>query len=110
MWMRMGVTLGVVIGLFAAAQSARASHCGAASYGCCPQPACDAQCCYPTASSQLRTTYKLVYDTVMEKRWVTCYQTVQETVMKNVTRTCYRDECQTCYKPCYQTCYKDCCY
>src|SRR3954468_11968129 len=106
MRMQVGATLlcAVVAGLSMAVQSASASHCGAASYGCCPQPACDAQCCYPTATTQLKTCYKLVYDTVMEKRWTTCYQTVNETVMKTVCRTCYRDECKTCYKPCYSTC------
>ena len=55
---------------------------------------------------QCKTCYKLVYDTVLEKRWHTCYQTVQETVMKQVCKTCYREECRTCYKTCYETCYK----
>ncbi len=52
----------------------------------------------PRCTCQMKTSYKLVYDTVLEKRWTTCYQTVQETVMKQVCRTCYRDECKTCYK------------
>ena len=76
--------------------AARASHCGAASYSSCCQPASDAQCCYPSAAQQMKVCYKLVHDTVIEKRWVTCYQTVNETVMKQVSRTCYRDETKTC--------------
>src|SRR5579883_2567637 len=97
-----------LVSLLAAVQPAAASNCGAANYSCCPQPTCDAQCCFPAAQQQLRTTYKLVYSTELEKRWTTCYQTVQETVMKEVCKTCYREEQKTCYKPCYTTAYKEC--
>src|SRR5262249_280787 len=70
MRMRMGATLLVAVaGLIGSASNASASTCGAASYGCCPEPCCDAQCCHSTASAQMRTCYKLVYDTVLEKRW-----------------------------------------
>jgi len=89
MRMRLAVPLLTALaGLCLAAQQAAASHCGAESYGCSPQPSCDAQCCFPACQQQCKTCYKLVYDTVLEKRWHTCYQTVQETVMKNVCKTC----------------------
>ena len=48
--------LAAVAALLGASQSASASHCGAASYGCCPQPVSDAQCCHPTQCKQQRTT------------------------------------------------------
>src|SRR5262245_45831546 len=127
MRMRLGAPLVVaLVALFGATQSASAQHCGAATYGCCPQPSCDAQCCFSSAQNPNRTCYKLVYDTVLEKRWQTCYKTVNETVMQQVQKTCYRNECRTeyrtqqctvmktvqqeCVKPCYTTCYKDCPY
>src|SRR5262245_3578649 len=98
MRMRLGAPLLVaLVGLAIQVQSAAASHCGAATYSSCSQPCCDAQCCFPTCQAQCKTCYKLVYDTVLEKRWHTCYKTVSETVMKPVCKTCYRDECKTCY-------------
>src|SRR5881227_1242771 len=107
MRMRLGVPLlAAVAGLLGAVQPAAASHCGAATYASCSQPCCEAQTGFTSCQSQCHTCYKLVYDTVLEKRWHTCYQTVQETVMKQVCKTCYREECKTCYKPCNQTCYK----
>src|SRR4051812_40461091 len=93
-------------GLIGSAGTAAAANCGAGSYGCCPQPTCDAQCCFPAATCSLKPRYQLVHDTVMEKRWHTCYQTVQETVNKQVTKTCYREECRTCYKNVQETCYR----
>ena len=55
MRMRMGATLLVAVcGLFGTVGGASASHCGAASYGCCPQPCCEAQSCYPSASQQMK--------------------------------------------------------
>src|SRR5262249_56544925 len=105
--MLLGASLMVALaGLFGAATTAAASHCGAANYNCCPQPQCDAQCCFSSCQQECRTCYKLVYDTVLEKRWQTCYRTVQETVMKPVCKTCYRNECRTCYKTCNETHYK----
>ena len=78
MRMRLGAPLLVaLVGLFGAAGSAAASHCGAATYSCCEQPCCDAQCCFSSCQQQCRTCYKLVYDTVLEKRWQTCYKQVQ---------------------------------
>src|SRR5207247_2577295 len=106
MRMRHGAVLVALAGLLSQAAPATAGHCGAGSYGCCEQPSCDAQCCFPACQAQCRTTYKLVYDTCMETRWHTCYQTVCETVMKPVCKTCYREECKTCFKPCYETCYR----
>src|SRR3954471_22070015 len=105
MRMRLGAPLLVaLVGLLGAVQQAAASHCcGAATYSACPESCCDAQCCFTPCQQQCRTCYKLVYDTVLEKRWHTCYQTVQETVMKQVCKTCYREECKTCFKPCYET-------
>src|SRR5579872_5062913 len=104
---RLAVPLLVALaGLYSSAGTAVAANCGAGTYGCCPQPTCDAQCCFPAISNLLRPRYQLVYDTVMEKRWHTCYQTVQETVQKQVCRTCYKEECKTCYKNCTETCYK----
>src|SRR6516162_9702916 len=104
---RLGAPLvAALVGLLGLAQYAAAGHCGADKYSCCPEPCCDAQCCFSSCQQQCKTCYKLVYDTVLEKRWKTCYQTVQETVMKPVCKTCYREECKTCYKPCYETCYK----
>src|SRR5437016_5473728 len=107
MRMRLGASLVVALGaLLGAVRPAAASHCGAATYSCCQQPSCDAQCCFSSCQQQCRVTYKLVYDEVLEKRWRVCYKNVQETVMKPVCKTCYRDECETCYKTCSQTCYK----
>src|ERR1700720_1459660 len=107
MRMRLGAPLlAAMVGLLGAVNPAKAAHCGAASYDGCAQPCSDAQCCFTPCQQQCKTCYKLVYDTVLEKRWHTCYQTVQETVMKPVCKTCYRDECKTCYKNVAETCYK----
>src|SRR5215472_4458523 len=106
MRMRLGAPLlAVLVGLLGAVQHAAASDCGSAKYSSC-SPCCDAQCCFTACQQQCRTCYKLVWDTVLEKRWHTCYRTVQETVMKPVCKTCYREECKTCYKTCYETVYK----
>src|SRR5919198_1405370 len=111
MRMRLGApVLAALAALLWAGQYAAAAHCGAGSYGCSPQPCGDAQCCFPACQAQIKTCYKLVYDTCLEKRWVTCYQTVQETVLKKVCETCYREDCKTCYKPCYETCIKEVCW
>ena len=91
----------------------------------CSTPCCDAQCCFSDCQQQCKTCYKLVYDTVLEKRWHTCYQTVNETVMKPVCKTCYKTVQETCSRTSrrpatrtsrstapagHQTCYKDCEY
>ena len=91
--------LAALVALLGAVQQAAASHCGATEYTCCTEPSSDAQSCFTPCQQQCRTCYKLVYDTVLEKRWHTCYKTVNETVMKPVCKTCYREECKTCYKP-----------
>ena len=59
----------------------------------------DPQVNFSACENQTQPSFKLVYDTVKEKRFQICYESVRETVMKPVTRTCYRDECKTCYKP-----------
>src|SRR4051794_34739230 len=100
MWMRKGVPLLLALmGVFAINQHATAQHCGAASYAGCCQPSSDAQCCYSACQQQNRVCYKLVHDTVYEKRWHTSYKTVCETVNQQVTKTCYKNECRTEYKP-----------
>src|SRR5437763_13052529 len=107
MRMRLGAPLlAAVVGLLGAVQLAAAGDCGATRYASGTQPCCDAQCCFTSCQQQCKTCYKLVYDTLLEKRWHPFYQNVQETVMKPVTKTCYREECKPCYKPCYETCYK----
>src|SRR5205807_2051819 len=109
MRIRLAAPLLAAAALFGGIRSAAASHCGADGYGCCPEPCCDAQSCFPTCQQECKPSYKLVWDTVMEKRWHTCYHTVHETVMKPVCKTCYREECKTCYKTCHETCYHEVC-
>jgi hypothetical protein len=106
--MRSGVLLVAVAGLLSSATLARADHCGAASYSCTSQPVSECQTSFTCQQGCARTCYKLVYDTVMEKRWQTCYRTVCETVPKMVCKTCYRDECKTVCKPCTTIEYKEC--
>src|SRR4051794_2392305 len=104
---RLGAPLLAVLVGFCTVQTASAAHCGAGGYDCCDQCGCDGQTSFSAIHRLLgRPGYKLVYDTVLEKRWHTCYQTVQETVNKQVCRTCYRNETKTCYKPCYETTYQ----
>src|ERR1700680_1721095 len=108
MRMRMGAPLVVaLVSLLAATGSASASHCGACGFSIFQKPSCDAQCCFSANQEQNKVVYKLVYDTVTEKRWHTTYKTVQETVNKQVTKTCYREECKTMYRSVPKQCYKD---
>ena len=94
MTIRKGVPLWVaLVGLFAVAQHAAASHCGADRFSGCSQTSCDAQCCYPACQQQNRACYKLVYDDVVEKRWQTCYKTVNETAYKQVQETVCKPVC-----------------
>src|SRR4029077_10936495 len=86
---------------------ASASHCGACGFSIFQKPSCDAQCCFSSNQEQNKVVYKLVYDTVTEKRWHTTYKTVQETVNKQVTKTCYKDECKTMYRQVQKHCCKD---
>src|SRR5882724_4971074 len=96
MKMRKGAPLLIALAaLFGAAQVASAQTCGAGRFSSCGNADCDAQCCFSTCQQQNRVCYKLVYDTVMEKRWHTSYKTVCETVNKEVTKTCYKDVCET---------------
>src|SRR5438552_6203064 len=104
--MRIRLLAPVLVVALVAAHEARAAHCGAAGYGSCSQPVGEAQCSYSACQAESATSYRLVYDTVVEKRWHTTYQTVHETVMKPVTRTVYRDECRTECRPCYESCYR----
>src|SRR6478752_5787896 len=87
MRMRLGATLLVAMAsLLTAGSQARATHCGASGFSNCCDSSCDAQCSYSSCAQQNRVCYKLVYDTVVEKRWHTCYKNVCETVMKPVTK------------------------
>ena len=64
MRIRLGApSLVVAVCLFGAVQQASASICGAGKYSGCNE--CDAQSSYSSCQSQCRTTYKLVYDTVL---------------------------------------------
>jgi len=94
-----------LVALLGAADAASASHCGFFRFSRCKDACSDAQNCYSSCQQQNRVCYKLVYDTVEEKRWHTCYKTVCETVNKQVTR--YREECQTRYRECQVTKHKD---
>src|SRR5947207_2344275 len=107
MRMRKGAPLVIALAaLFGMVQLASASECGAARFSIFRNANCDAQCCYPSCQQQNRVCYKLVYDTVLEKRWHTCYKTVCETVNKEVTKTCYKEECKTVMKECHVTKHK----
>ncbi len=81
-------------------------------YGLHPSPAERSvlRCPVPgsaTDESGSKVRHKLVYDTVMEKRFHTCYKTVTETSTKQVCRTCYKEECRTEMRPCTRTFLKD---
>jgi hypothetical protein len=90
----LAVTALVLVG----AAQARAGLGGLAG-GCNCAPATgEVQTSVAACDTQLRPSYKVVYDSVQEKRTKVCYETVKETVMKPVTKTCFRDECKTCYK------------
>ena len=96
MRIRLGALVAAALALVGAAE-ARAGL-GGLGGGCCvgsPAPACgDAQCNVAACQNQLRPVYKVVYDSVKEKRTKVCYETVKETVMKPVCKTCYREECR----------------
>src|SRR5262245_50935478 len=79
MRMRLGAPLAMaVVGLLWAASNSQAAHCGSTGFGVLKRPASDAQCCFSSSQQQTRTCYKLVWDTVTEKRFHTCHQTVCE--------------------------------
>src|SRR5260221_4254463 len=119
MRMRLGAPLVLAAaGLFWAAAPAQAAHCGSTLFQ--PKSACcDAQSCFNSCEQGTRTSFKLVWDNVTEKRFHVCHQTVCATVMKPVCKTCYRTEQRTGYrqekcvqfaneqrtvtKPCYPT-------
>ena len=108
MRMRLAVPiLAAALGLMAMVPAAQASNCGCTGYSCGSDPCCDAQCSFSNCSSGSHVAYKLVYDTVMEKRFHTCYKTVTETTTKQVCRTCYKEECHTEMRPCTRTFLKD---
>src|SRR5262249_50722040 len=98
MRMKLGAPLVVAAaGLFWAAPPAMAAHCGSTLFQ--PKNACcDAQSCFNACQQGTRASYKLVWDTVTEKRFHVCHQTVCETVMKPVCKTCYRSEQRTGYR------------
>ena len=60
----------------------------------CPQACGDPQADFAACASQGRPAYKMVYDSVLEKRFHVSYQTVSETVLKPVTRTVLIDRVQ----------------
>src|SRR5262249_41382693 len=91
--------------LLGASQTAFAQRCGFFRFSSCSDACGDAQNCYSSCQQQNRVCYKLVYDTVEEKRWHTCYKTVCEVVNKEVTRC--REECRTMYRDCHVTKYKN---
>ena len=76
-----------LVSLLMIAGSASAQHCGACGFSIFKKPACDAQSCFSPCQEQNKVVYKLVYDTVQEKRWHTTYKTVQETVNSCPVRT-----------------------
>ena len=99
-------TLAVTALVLVGAAQARAGLGGLAG-GCNCAPATgECQTNVAACDNQLKPTYKVVYDSVQEKRTKVCYETVKETVMKPVAKTCYRDECKTCYKTVHDTCYR----
>src|SRR5687768_14130320 len=101
MRMRFGASMLVaLVGLLGSTQFASAQHFGANRFSAHNQPCCDAQISYSACQQQCQTSYKLVYDTVLEQRWHTCYKQVKQTVMKQVQKTCYKTECKTCYRDC----------
>src|SRR5205823_3139568 len=110
MRMRHGAVLVALAGLLSQATPASASHCGAGSYGCCPEPSCDAQCCFPACQQQCCTKYKLVWDNCLETRWHTTYQTVCEQVTKQFCEQQCKECCHTVCRPVQETCYKECCH
>src|ERR1700755_1019083 len=85
----------------AASQTASAHLPGAKRFACGDNCG-DASSSFAN-QAQTRVAYKLVYDTVMEKRWHTVYKTVSETVNTQVTKTVYKEESSTQYRPCYRT-------
>src|SRR5262245_64592061 len=90
--------LALALALSADARAGLGGLCG----GCAHGSACgDGQSQFAACGNQLQPTYKVVYDTVHEKRFHVCYETVRETVLKRVAKTCYRTECQTAYRPCH---------
>ncbi len=108
MRMRKGAPLLLALAaLLSGVQVASAQHCGAGRFSIFRNANCDAQSCYSSCQQQNRVCFKLVYDTVEEKRFHTTYQTVVEKVNKQVTRTCFKDEVKTYYKDCHVTKYKD---
>src|SRR5438270_4624621 len=101
-----GMPLGVaVVGLLWAASTSQAAHCGCTSFPSGGHP-CDAQCCFNAAQQQTRTSYRLVWDNVLEKRFHVCHQTVCERSMKPVCKTCVRIEQRTCYNECQETAWR----
>src|SRR4051812_3094356 len=108
MRMRLGAPLvAAVVGLVWAAGTASAANVGAATYQASPSPAGDAQTSFAAANANCATSYRLVWDSVTEKRFQTTYQTVQETVMQPVQRTGYRTEQRTEMRPCTETVYQN---
>jgi hypothetical protein len=92
--------------LLGAAQAASASHCGFFRFSSCRDACCDAQNGFSSSQQQNRVCYKLVYDTVEQKRWHTCYKTVTEMCPKQVTRTCFKEVAETRYRDCHVTKYR----
>ena len=88
MTIRWGASLAFTLALaLADGSSVRAGHCGAAKYSGECDPCSDAQVSFTSCQNGCKPSYKLVYDTVTEKRFHVCHQTVCDTVMKPVSRT-----------------------
>lgn len=84
-------------------QPAFASNLGVGKYASISKGAQDPGCVSPSFCDNYRPTYKLVWDSHLEKRYVTCYKTVSEQSSKTICKTCYKDEVKTIYKPCRET-------
>src|SRR5947209_98406 len=94
--------LTALVGLAAAAGSARAAHCGASAS---PVPPLTAeQSCLPAVQ------YRVVYQTVLESEPRVCYRPVYQTLLREVHSVAYKPVYEqqmrlfryTVNKPCYE--------
>lgn len=99
MMRRMAAPLAVALLTLAGTGTARANLGGLGGVPVGSTPVCgDPQVNFSECQTHTRASYRLVYDSVIEKRFHVCYETVSDTVMKPVCRTLYRDDIQTCYR------------
>jgi hypothetical protein len=73
----------LLVGLVA--QTASASNLGVGKYASVSKAAQDPGCVSPAFCERYRPTYKLVWDSHIEKRYVTCYKTVSEESTKTIS-------------------------